>query len=299
MEEPYYSSEYRITLPIFDGPFDLLLYLIKVNEMDIYDISIATITAQYLDYIQTMQHLNLDIAGDFLVMAATLIRLKAQQLLPTMQEIDKDEEIDEILSTRDLIQQLIEYRRIKEMAGELQERQDFFSRIFYRTQAAGSQVTEPEEHDEDKEELRFDLQTLFYAFSRVLPYVEAGKITHIIPERFNVQEKILQLVDMLQVSRSVKFMELVHDCRFREELIVVFLALMELCRRRMIVIEQEQLFGDINISLKSDQPPTEEQAPEEISIQDPLIEDETFEEKGTNEHGEEKEDTGNKPEENK
>lgn len=297
MEEPYFSGEYRITLPIFDGPFDLLLYLIKVNEMDIYDISISTITAQYLDYIQTMQQLNLDIAGDFLVMAATLIRLKAQQLLPTMQEIDKDEEIDEILSTRDLIQQLIEYRRIKEMAGELQERQDFFSRIFYRSQTAGSHVIEPEEPNEDKENLRLDLQTLFYAFSRVLPYVEAGKITHIIPERFNVQEKILQIVEALQQQRSIEFLILVQNCRFREELIVTFLALMELCRRRMIVIEQEQLFGDISISLKSEQHQISEQDTEVSSIQDTVIDDELFNQKGTDQHGEEKENNENKTEE--
>ena len=101
-------DDYRVKLDIFDGPFDLLLYLVKVNEMDIYDISLSTITGQYLDYIQLMQNLNLDVAGDFLVMAATLIRLKAQQLLPTSMEFDKDEEIDEILSTKDLIQQLVE-----------------------------------------------------------------------------------------------------------------------------------------------------------------------------------------------
>ncbi len=243
-----HSDEYRVKIDIFDGPFDLLLYLIKVNEMDIYDISISEITNQYLDYITLMQEMNLDFAGDFLVMAATLIRLKAQQLLPAGSDTEAEDEIDEILSTRDLIEQLIEYRRMKEMAGELQDRHETFSKIYYRSKQLKI-PDQDEEDDEDKEQLRMDLQTLFYAFTRVLPYVEASRVTHIIPEQFTVSEKIESIVDRLSYEKQVNFTDIVRTCTGREELIVTFLALMELCRRRTIKIMQQAIFGEIQIKL--------------------------------------------------
>ena len=247
-------EEYRVKLEIFEGPFDLLLYLIRVNEMDIYDISISEITRQYLDYIRVMQQMNLDIAGDFLVMAATLIRIKAQQLLPTPDDTDTDEEIDEILSTRDLIKQIIEYRRIKELAGELQDRHEEFSRIFYRDEKSKYLLPDEQEIDEARQQLQLDLQTLFFAFSRVLPYVEMGGITHLIPERYTVDEKISNIRDLLYASRCMTFIDLVRSCADREELIVTFLALMELCRRREIRVLQDSAFGEISISLRDEEP---------------------------------------------
>lgn len=235
---------YRIKLQIFDGPFDLLLYLIKVNEMDIYDIPIAEITKQYLDYIQLMQELNLDIAGEFLVMAATLIRLKCQQLLPAGEETDKEEEINGILSRNELIQQLLEYRRVKEMAEELKERQAQFSQVFYRTELP---MTPPVESEKEISQIQLDLQTLFYAFSRVLPYVEHKAVAFINPETFTVEEKIETLRDLLKLHKEITFMEIVKTCTSRQELVVTFLALMELCRQREIKVSQPDLFGEIHI----------------------------------------------------
>ncbi len=241
-------EDYRVRLDIFDGPFDLLLYLIKVNEMDIYDISISTITRQYLDYIQLMQQLNLDVAGEFLVMAATLIRLKAQQLLPTSFDDDQEEEIDEILSTKDLIQQLVEYRRIKEMTDGLKERQSVFSKVFYRSEPP--KILEPDgaKESEESRQLQLDLQTLFYAFSRVIPYVEAARISHLIPERYTVRDKIIHLQGLLRKRQEIEFWEIVRECKDKEELLITFLALMELCRQRAITIQQKKVFGDIIIS---------------------------------------------------
>ncbi|MCD6386553.1 segregation/condensation protein A [Candidatus Sumerlaeota bacterium] len=240
--------DYRVKLDIFDGPFDLLLYLIKVNEMDIYDISISEITRQYLDYIQLLQELNLEVAGEFLVMAATLIRLKARQLLPTSTESETEEEIDDILSTKQLIHQLIEYRRIKEMAGELKERQSEFSRVFYRSEKPAVVTESAEDQSRERQQLQVDLQTLFYAFSRVLPYVETSTITHLAPERYTVEEKINFIKDLLQSTQNIDFKELLRDCADKEELIVTFLALMELCRKQEIRIIQKRLFGDIYIT---------------------------------------------------
>ncbi|MCX7767321.1 MAG: segregation/condensation protein A, partial [Candidatus Sumerlaeia bacterium] len=235
---------YRIKLQIFDGPFDLLLYLIKVNEMDIYDIPIAEITRQYLDYIQLMQELNLDIAGEFLVMAATLIRLKCQQLLPAGEEVDREEEINGILSRNELIQQLLEYRRVKEMTEELKERQEQFSQIFYRTEVP---IVPASKSERDMTQIQLDLQTLFYAFSRILPYVEHKGVAFITPENFTVEEKIESLRELLKLNREITFMEIVRTCTSRQELLVTFLALMELCRQREIKVSQPNLFGEIYI----------------------------------------------------
>lgn len=239
---------YRIKLDIFDGPFDLLLYLIKVNEMDIYDISISTITQQYLDYIQMLQELNLEVAGEFLVMAATLIRLKARQLLPTSIDSESEGEIDDILSTKELIQQLIEYRRIKEMAEDLKERQSEFSRIFYRSEKPAPVTESTPQQSPERQQLQADLQALFFAFSRVLPYVEAGPITHIIPERYTVEEKIDHIKSLLVSTSEIDFKSLLQNCADKEELIVTFLALMELCRKQEIRVIQKKLFGDIYIT---------------------------------------------------
>lgn len=239
---------YRIKLQIFDGPFDLLLYLIKVNEMDIYDIAIAEITRQYLDYIQLLQELNLEVAGEFLVMAATLIRLKCQQLLPSSPEFDKEEEINDILSAKDLIRQLLEYRRVKEMTDELKERQADFSRVFYRSEIPADTESLVSTLQSEANQLQLDLQTLLYAFSRVLPYVETTSVAYIIPELYTLEEKIQYLRDLLRRKKEIEFMELIKTFANKEELIATFLALMELCRQREIKLSQKKNFEEIYIT---------------------------------------------------
>src|SRR5690606_19728656 len=132
----------------FEGPFDLLLHLVRVNEMDIHDISISVITRQYLEYLDIMRELDLELAGEFLVMAATLIRIKARTLLPVPpDQEEQEEEIDEILSARELVRQLVEYRKFKEAAMKLRKKEEETSRLIFRNKQYVPDLPEEEKED--------------------------------------------------------------------------------------------------------------------------------------------------------
>ncbi|MBI1785148.1 segregation/condensation protein A, partial [Candidatus Sumerlaeota bacterium] len=126
-------DEYKVKLQVFEGPLDLLLHLVKINEMDIYDIQIAEVTKQYLEYIRLMQSLDLEVAGEFIVMASTLLNIKLRSLLPDSGEPDEDEEeLGDILTAQALMEQLVQYRKFKEAAARLQEQEEQQARIFFR-----------------------------------------------------------------------------------------------------------------------------------------------------------------------
>ncbi|MCX7016710.1 MAG: segregation/condensation protein A, partial [Candidatus Sumerlaeota bacterium] len=162
---------YQISLPVFEGPFDLLLHLVKVNEVEISDVTIAAITDQYLKTIELMQELDLEVAGDFLVMAATLIQMKLRALLPETPETPEEEEgeeITEIMSAKALMEQLIEYRKFKELSVDLNARQEEQLRVFYR-----SSLLSAMEDARENAPLKAELGLLFDCFARVLRYVES------------------------------------------------------------------------------------------------------------------------------
>jgi len=208
--------------------------------MDIYDIEIAKITEQYLAYIEAAEKLNIELAGEFLVIAATLINIKSRSLLPTPAgEEEGEAEEDEITSTRALIRQLVEYRRFKEAARTLAERAEEHSRIFYRTRIipilapeAGAEVVE-------------NLEALFTAFSRVLRFATSEDFHRVIEERFRVEDKILDIEQRLRLERKVSLKELFDRCINKLECIVTFLALLELCRQRRIHLIQKKPYWDV------------------------------------------------------
>ncbi len=240
-----FDMSYRIKIRVFDGPFDLLLHLIKINEMDIYDIPIAEITNQYLEYIQLMKDLNLEVAGDFLVMAATLINIKARSLLPPREDEGEEEEIDEILSARELMRQLIEYRKFKDLAFSLREKEEEYADVFFRTGVL------PEPAGEKKDELTSqNLQNLFSAFARVLRYVEAKGYHEVSEEQFTVEEKIIYLRVLLAEEKMVDIIKIFERCLNKIEIIATFLATLELCRLQEIILQQTGHFEPIYISLK-------------------------------------------------
>jgi len=231
---------YRIKLPVFEGPFDLLLHLVKENQMDIYDIEIARITEQYLEYIEAAEKLNIELAGEFLVMAATLINIKSRALLPTSpEEMEAEGEVDELTSTRALIQQLVEYRRFKEAAQTLAEREDEQSRIFYRTRII------PIVAPEADAEVMDNLEALFAAFSRVLRYATSRDFHRVIEERFRVEDKMIEIEQRLRVESKLSLRALFDRCINKAESIATFLALLELCRRRRIRLTQKKAFQDV------------------------------------------------------
>jgi len=231
---------YRIKLPVFEGPFDLLLHLVKEHQMDIYDIEIAKITEQYLEYVEAAEKLNIELAGEFLVMAATLIMLKARALMPapTFEEEAEAQE-DEITSTRALIRQLVEYRRFKEAAQTLSERAEEHSRVFYRTHVIP--IVAPEADGQVME----NLEALFAAFGRVLRYATSKDFHRVLEERFRVEDKMVDIEHRIRRGGRLSLKEMFDRCLNKLESIVTFLALLELCRRRRIRLAQNTLFGDV------------------------------------------------------
>lgn len=232
----------RFKLDVFEGPLDLLLHLVKINEMDIYDIQISEITRQYLDYIALMQELDLEIAGDFLVMAATLMNIKSRSLLPrdpNAETLENEEEIDEILSTGELIRRLVEYRRIKELAHGLRDREEENSRLFYRANVVsiipGSEQELP----------RQDILTLFDAFARILKQVRAKPEHHVASEQFTVEEKVENIRERLRANKQVNFARIFETCVSKQEVICFFLAVLEMARLREITLAQAGAFEDI------------------------------------------------------
>ncbi|MCC6547267.1 segregation/condensation protein A [Candidatus Sumerlaeota bacterium] len=235
---------HRIRLEVFEGPLDLLLHLVKISEMDIYDIEISTITKQYMDYLATMRELNLEIAGDYLVMAATLLNIKSRSLLPRNpeeEELTAEEEIDEIMSTQELVRRLVEFRRFKELTRDLRAREEENSRIFYRANVI--QVIP----GANRELPRHDILMLFDAFATVLKRVRTMANHHVAAESFTVEEKVVQIRERLRMQKQVNLARVFEACVSKGEVICYFLAILELARLREITLAQADIFEDILI----------------------------------------------------
>jgi segregation and condensation protein A len=231
---------YNIKLPVFEGPLDLLLHLIRESKIDIYDIPISFITRQYLDYIGIMKELNLEIAGEFLVMAATLIHIKSKMMLPPD---EKDEADTEMVDPRlELVQRLLEYRAYKDAAGILREKEEESLLVFSRD-AAGE---EAEAEEELSEPSLFDVNIfdLLGAFRKMLESAPP-EVRMITRETLTVKDKMFLIVDLLENAESVRFEELFKDTVTRTQLIVTFLALLELLRLGLARAYQEKEFGNI------------------------------------------------------
>jgi segregation and condensation protein A len=239
---------YEIKLPVFEGPLDLLLHLIREAKIDIYDIPISFITHRYLDYIEMMKELNLDIAGEFLVMAATLIHIKSRMLLPA----DEVEETEEAADPRlELVQRLLEYQAYKDAAFILKEREEEALQVFGR-----SPEKEEEEDTGEPELYLFDVNIfdLLGAFKKMLD-AAPPEVRTITKELLTVKDRMVFIVDILNKSDAVRFEELFEGQATRTQLIVSFLALLELLRLGLARVYQEGEFGNIWIIRTSDSDP--------------------------------------------
>jgi segregation and condensation protein A len=225
-------------LEIFEGPLDLLLHLIKKNEVSITDIPIATITEQYLATLELMQNLSLDVAGEFLVMAATLIHIKSRMLLPAGDnEADEDEGVD---PHEELVRRLLEYQRYKEAAAELEQRdvltRDVFVRSAPPTEEAGPRGF--------REVSVFDL---LGALKRVIDRLPKDTVHEVALDKITVREKMTLLLETLRVHGSVLFESLFAEVKSRVEVVATFLAMLELVKVRAIRVFQEEMAGPIMI----------------------------------------------------
>ncbi len=231
---------YKVQLEIFEGPLDLLLYLIKREELDIQHIPIARIARQYLEYINLMRMLNLDVAGEFLVMAATLMHIKSRMLLPP-EELGEEEEDDDDPQA-ELIKQLMEYQKFKEMAEKLEERQIKQEEIFSRGRDEAMELAR-----EEGFLLEANLFDLINAFSRVLTTAGEEGFAEIVEDEATVNEKIREIIDILRAQASLNFTRLFVGLANKVEMVVTFLALLELIRLKEVKIRQAQRFGEIRV----------------------------------------------------
>jgi segregation and condensation protein A len=228
----------NVQLGIFEGPLDLLLHLIKKNEVSITDIPIATITEQYLATLELMQNLNLDVAGEFLVMAATLIHIKSRMLLPAEGgEADEDEGVD---PRDDLVRRLLEYQRFKDAAAELERRELLTRDVFVRS----TSLTEDAAAPGFREVSLFELLT---ALRRVIERLPKDNVHEVILEKITVRQKMTLILDILRAGERVIFEALFSEVKSRMEIIVTFLAMLELVKMRAIRIFQEALNEPIQI----------------------------------------------------
>ncbi len=231
------QNQYSIKVPIFEGPMDLLLHLIKENKIDIYDIPIAQITGQYLEYIEIMKELNLEIASEFLVMAATLIYIKSRMLLPPDETIEQEETED---PRAGLVQKLLEYQAYKEVSGTLREREDVWTNVFTRPPLEAGEI-EPE-----PELSLFDLNLfdLMGALRKILSKVPAEAML-ISRETLTVKDRIAVILDRMEKEGTVSFESLFEAERTKLEVIVTFLALLEVLRLGLAKVFQENEFAAI------------------------------------------------------
>jgi segregation and condensation protein A len=235
---------YEIKLDIFEGPLDLLLYLIKKNEIDIYNIPIALITEQYLNYLGVMQSLNLDLAGEYLVLASTLLHIKSKLLLPVDEEkAGDDEEGDD--PREELVKQLVEYQAFKEAALKIEHRPVLERDVFKRGYPVILEASE--EEDEPFEEI--DMFVLLQAFQRIVASIDNTFMMDIDVEKMTLTDRINDIMDRLAVEQSMTFNDLLSEHRTKKAMVYTFLAILELMKLRMIKVYQSVPFDIIRIRL--------------------------------------------------
>ena len=233
---------YEIKLDIFEGPLDLLLYLIKKNEIDIYDIPIALITEQYLEYIEMLRSLNLDLAGEFLVLAATLIHIKSRLLLPVEEDPAAEEEED---PRAELVRQLLEYQAFKEAALQLDNRPVLERDVFTRS----CPVTGPDDPEVDESFTEMDVFDLVKAFQQIIARLDKEERIEINTEEMSLADRINDIMERLREYKHLTFTELLGERTDRRWILYTFLALLELMKLRMIRAYQGEPYGVIRLFL--------------------------------------------------
>lgn len=233
------TDPHKVELEVFEGPLDLLLYLIKQDEIDIYDIPIISITNQYMQYLDVMKMLDLNIAGEFIVMAATLMMIKSRLLLPVEERPDLEEEED---PRWDLVRQLVEYKKFKDAAshlGDLEARQE---NMFSRTGEGIQLGPEPDIALED-----VSIFDLINAFNEALKKAPREELNEIFADEFTVTDKVDIIMGLMKSHKRASLSRLLQGMRHRYEMVCTFLAILELIRLKQVRARQSDHFGDIDL----------------------------------------------------
>jgi segregation and condensation protein A len=239
------EDAYRVHIEEFEGPLDLLLHLIKKNEVDIYNIPIAAITRQYLEYMELLKELNLDIAGEFLVMAATLLQIKSRMLLP----LTPEEEEAEVEDPRaELVRRLLEYQRYRDASYQLSSRNLLGREVFAR-KFDSSEASESPQKDEPPD---VELFELIEAFRRVMARVSVETFHDVVTDGISIADRISEVLTLLHGGKTISFDSLFFDGMTRDLLVVTFLSMLELCKLKLIRITQAESLGSIWLTSTSE-----------------------------------------------
>jgi segregation and condensation protein A len=236
------AATYNVVLPVFEGPLDLLLHLVQEHQLDILDIPIAFLAKKYVEYILFMEELNIDVASEYLVMAATLAHIKSKMLLPTPPSGQDEETLEELDPRAELVRRLLEYQKYKHAAEELGAHPVLGRDVFVRGVAAP-------QADGPAALAKYSVFKLFDAFQKLLSRVEQTAEHTIDVDRISISERILQLTDTLKGKGQVAFERLFETDATRSDLIVTFLALLEMTRLRMMRVHQEGPLAPILVEL--------------------------------------------------
>lgn len=237
-------SEYKVKFEVFEGPLDLLLHLIKKEEVDIYEVNLTKLATQFIEYIDVMRMLDLDIAGEFLVMASTLMFIKSRELLPVDLQVQAEDEDEGEDPRWELIRQLVEYKKFKDAAAQLQVREIEQENIFPRIPGKLDFAT-------DQPALRADVSIfdLVNAVNAVLKRInQRDDPRDIFEDKWSVSEKIEEMIKLISEKASLKFSELFVNATSRSEVVCTFLALLELIRLKQLACVQGEHFGEIEIT---------------------------------------------------
>jgi segregation and condensation protein A len=241
-------------LPNFEGPLDLLLHLIKEHRLDIFDIPLALITEKYLEHLERMREINLDIAGEFLVMAATLAHLKSRMLLPRQEAAQQVDAVAELQQEEaedpraELVRRLLEYQKYKDAAEQL-SKQDLLERDVFPRRVPVEAVPIPEEEVGLQE---FSVLKLIEALDRVLERLTPKPQHEVVREKVSLTEAIRRLVERLRAEGACSFERLFDEQRTRQEMVITFLAILEMVKRRLIKVSQEAPLADILLTPNGD-----------------------------------------------
>jgi segregation and condensation protein A len=248
------GSHYKAELDGIKGPLGVILYLIKRDNLDIYDIPIAKITKDYLGYLDLMEKFHIEVAGEFFVLAATLMRIKAQMLLRRDDEQDDPRE--------ELVRNLLEYKKMVEAARNFQEMESERSRVFSRP------VPDREKEFRGEPVFELNLYEVMRAFREIMTEFEASEVSEIEPEAFTIEEKIEVIMSAIESRGQVTFQELFSGSRSRLEVVVTFIALLELMKRTNITARQESAFGELWIYMSEEpaEPATDETSGDDIPV---------------------------------
>ena len=252
-QEQLFADDYKVNLDVFEGPLDLLLYLIRREELDIYDIPIEHITVEYMKFIKEARELNLDIAGEFVVMAATLMVIKSRMLLPVERRAANEDGTEEWVDPRlDLVRQLIEYKKFKDAAIRLETMEALTSNSF--DYGGGRPKFEKTAADARGALSHLDLYDLLTAFQEVL--ARANELPHeeLKGSRFSVPEKMDIVLNRARSEGQVAFVSLFAEDAPKGEIIVTFLALLELIRQHRVIVYQNAAFHEITILPSKEEP---------------------------------------------